>query len=158
VPSKAPPTAAPSATEPVPERSAPAPRGAAKSAAAKPAPPASAAAPATEEARRERARAEVKKLVAEKSRASSGRAASSAPQTYARTPDADVGDFPDVTLNSVRWHPDAERRVAEVDLPQVGPLEIHEGDIVSGVLVVRIDPGAIELQVGSAHRRVTIGP
>jgi hypothetical protein len=24
--------------------------------------------------------------------------------------------------------------------------------------VVRIDPGAIELQVGSAHRRVTIGP
>jgi hypothetical protein len=107
---------------------------------------------------RERAREEVKKLVAEKSRAGTGRAASGAPQTYARMPDADDGDFPDVTLNSVRWHPDAERRVAQVDLPQVGPLEIHEGDIVSGVLVVRIDPGAIELQVGSAHRRVTIGP
>ncbi len=100
----------------------------------------------------------MKKLVAEKTRKDSAPASPSAAPKAARTPDADGSDFPEIEVRSVRWHPDAERRVAWVDLPQVGPLEIHEGDIVSGVLVLRIDPGAVELQLGSAQRRVTLGP
>jgi hypothetical protein len=30
--------------------------------------------------------------------------------------------------------------------------DAHEGDIVSGVLVYRIDPGAVELRIGSTSR------
>jgi hypothetical protein len=111
-------------------------------------------------AERARAREEVKKLVAEKARASEKRAAPAPSPTAkpARTPAADDGDFPEIVVQSVRWHPDAERREARLDLPQVGPIDIHEGDIVSGMLVVRIDPGAVELQLGSARRRLTLGP
>jgi hypothetical protein len=110
------------------------------------------------ERERERARSEVQKLVLEKSRGDSKPASPSPTPKAARTPEADGGDFPEVRVQSVRWHPDSERRVARIDLPQVGPIDIREGDIVSGVLVVRIDPGAIELQLGSARRRVALGP
>jgi hypothetical protein len=159
-PPVAPPTAAPPQA-PAAGSAAPTPPEAARRRAAS-APPRGAA-PAPAEGERERTRAELRRLVEEKSRAQA-EAEPLVPDSkldyaepdYADEPDP--RDFPNVRVTTVRWHPDAERRVAWIDLPQVGPLEIHEGDIVSGVLVVRIDPGAVELAVGSEHRRVALGP
>lgn len=161
------PPPATAAMQPPPPAPAPTPAAPAQNAPVQP-PPATPAptrvtqAPATtapESAEREEARERVKKLVLEKSRAEQQAVAPTpTPATTARTPEADDGDFPAVRVHSVRWHPDKERRVARIDLAEVGPVDIHEGDIVSGLLVVRIDPGAVELQLGSAKRRVALGP
>lgn len=66
--------------------------------------------------------------------------------------------FPDVAVVSIRWHPIPERRVASLRFERLNVPEAHEGDIVSGVRVHRIDPGAVELRVGSAKRTVSPGP
>jgi hypothetical protein len=48
--------------------------------------------------------------------------------------------------------------VAIVKLSDGAQAELHEGDIVSGAMVRRIDPAAIELTVGSVRRRLTLMP
>ena len=65
--------------------------------------------------------------------------------------------FPDLALESVRWHPEPERRAARILLDQTRPLDAREGDIVAGVAIHRIDPGAVELRLGNARRRIKIG-
>lgn len=60
--------------------------------------------------------------------------------------------FPPVRVESIRWHPLSERRVASLRFEQQNVSDAHEGDIVAGVLVYRIDPGAVELRVGSTSR------
>ena len=84
-------------------------------------------------------------------------AAQPSPERSAGTADLPSA-FPDVRVESIRWHPVAERRVASLHFEQQDVPEAHEGDIVSGVLVYRIDPGAVELRVGSAQRVVSPGP
>ena len=66
--------------------------------------------------------------------------------------------FPEVRVDSIRWHPIAERRVASLRFERQNAPEAREGDIVAGVLVYRIDPGSVELRVGSAQRTVSPGP
>jgi hypothetical protein len=66
--------------------------------------------------------------------------------------------FPDVRVESIRWHPVAERRVARLHFEQQDAPEAREGDIVAGVLVYRINPGSVELRIGSAQRTVSPGP
>ncbi len=66
--------------------------------------------------------------------------------------------FPEVRVESIRWHPTPERRVASLQFERQSAPEAREGDIVAGVLVYRIDPGAVELRVGSAQRTVAPGP
>jgi hypothetical protein len=66
--------------------------------------------------------------------------------------------FPEVRVESIRWYPAADRRVASLRFEQQDVPEAHEGDIVAGVLVYRIDPGSVELRVGSAQRTVSPGP
>jgi hypothetical protein len=66
--------------------------------------------------------------------------------------------FPDVRVESIRWHPVAARRVAGLHFEQQDVPEAREGDIVAGVLVYRINPGSVELRVGSAQRTVSPGP
>jgi hypothetical protein len=65
--------------------------------------------------------------------------------------------FPTVFVDSIRWHPIPERRVASLRFEQQNAPEAHEGDIVAGVLVYRIDPGAVELRIGDAQRVVRPG-
>jgi hypothetical protein len=60
--------------------------------------------------------------------------------------------FPPVRVESIRWHPLSERRVASLRFEQQNVSDAHEGDIVAGVLVYRIDPGAVELRIGSTSR------
>ena len=65
--------------------------------------------------------------------------------------------FPSVLVESIRWHPIPERRVASLRFEQQNVPEAHEGDIVAGVLVYRIDPGAVELRIGESQRIVRPG-
>jgi hypothetical protein len=65
--------------------------------------------------------------------------------------------FPTVSVERIRWHPIPERRVASLRFEQQNAPEAHEGDIVAGVLVYRIDPGAVELRIGDAQRIVRPG-
>ncbi len=118
----------------------------------------------------ERAKREAAPLVAEQTRprapaksapraeeAPPPRAAPAAEQAPAST--APHGDeIPEIVLRSVRWHPLAARRVVSLELPQIGPLELHEGDIAGGVLLLSIEPGGIEVQVGSARKRISLHP
>ena len=76
----------------------------------------------------------------------------------ADVPAATRSAFPDVRVESIRWHPVAERRVASLRFELQDAPEAREGDIVAGVLVYRIDPGSVELRVGSAQRTVLPGP
>ena len=66
--------------------------------------------------------------------------------------------FPAVRVESIRWHPIPERRVASLHFEQQDAPEAREGDIVAGVLIYRIDPGAVELRIGSAQRVVSPEP
>jgi hypothetical protein len=67
-------------------------------------------------------------------------------------------DFPALELSSVRWHPDPSRRMASMVVDGVRRVSVREGDIVQGAMVHRIDPGAIELRVGTARERLQLGP
>ncbi len=76
----------------------------------------------------------------------------------AAAPEPRSNAFPEVRVESIRWHPSAERRVASLQFEQQDVPEAHEGDIVAGVLIYRIDPGSVELRIGSAQRTVSPGP
>ena len=69
------------------------------------------------------------------------------------TPDA-ADPFPPVRVTSIRWHPLSARRLVNLRFEQQNVNDAHEGDVVGGVLVYRIDPGAVELRVGSTSRVV----
>jgi hypothetical protein len=66
--------------------------------------------------------------------------------------------FPELSLESVRWHPDPSRCVATLRVDEISGFRVQEGDVVQGALIYRIDPGAVELQVGSARRRLHVTP
>ena len=85
-----------------------------------------------------------------------------APRTVTRAPDraeqpsdsvAAAGGFPVVRVESIRWHPVPERRMVSLRFEQENVNDVHEGETVAGgVLVYRIDPGSVELRVGSTSR------
>lgn len=66
--------------------------------------------------------------------------------------------FPEVRIDRVRWHPEAERRLVWLEIDRAGPFEAREGDILAGAMIRRIDPGAVEIQIGSLRRRVPVEP
>lgn len=65
--------------------------------------------------------------------------------------------FPELTVEVVRWHPDPDRRRARILLDGTRPVEARQGDIVAGVAIDRIDPGGVELRMGSSRKHVQIG-
>jgi hypothetical protein len=86
------------------------------------------------------------------------------PPARTREPDLEIASkhdwhvsFPDLTLESVRWHPNAARREARLLIEQSRTVDAQEGDIVVGVSVHRIDPGAVELRMGGQRRRIVVG-
>lgn len=66
--------------------------------------------------------------------------------------------FPDLSVETVQWHPDPERREARILLGATRPVDAREGDIIAGVSVHRIDPGAVEMRIGKLSRLFPIGP
>jgi hypothetical protein len=67
-----------------------------------------------------------------------------------------TGGFPDLSVHQVRWHPDPARREALILLDEMRPFDAREGDIISGVVVHRIDPGSVEFRRGDTG--FVIGP
>lgn len=88
----------------------------------------------------------------ERTRAPSVPAAEPRPTVVGPTPP------PPIRVGHIRWHPDPERREVSLELEDVRIPNAREGDIVSGVLVRRIDPDSVEIQIGSARRRVPLAP
>ena len=66
--------------------------------------------------------------------------------------------FPGVVVDSVRWHPDAGRRIVTLAVGRTGQLDAREGDVIAGVLVYRIDPGSVELRMRSQRKTVLLRP
>jgi hypothetical protein len=65
--------------------------------------------------------------------------------------------FPDLRLEAVRWHPDSSRREARLLVDSTRSVAAREGDVIVGVAVHRIDPGAVELRLGETVRLIRIG-
>lgn len=55
------------------------------------------------------------------------------------------------------WHPIAERRVAVVKLPGGGTQSVHEGELVAGALVKRIEPSGVVFEHAGRELRRKIG-
>lgn len=66
-------------------------------------------------------------------------------------------EFPEVRVVQIRWHPDATRREAQLRVADHPELVAHEGDIVAGLLVSRIDPDAVELRLGTETKISLLG-
>jgi len=67
---------------------------------------------------------------------------------------------PEVTVKKTTWHPNPERRVAEVEVEgRKGALELHEGDAVGTLVISEIQPsGVVFLHGGERlHRKVGTG-
>lgn len=72
-------------------------------------------------------------------------------------PDLFTARFPDLRLEAVRWHPDSARREVRLLIDSMRSVSAQEGDVISGVAVYRIDPGAVELHLGDTVRLIRIG-
>lgn len=72
--------------------------------------------------------------------------------------DAGAFRFPEFRLESVRWHPDVARREARLLVDGALVVDTRQGDVVAGVEIERIDPGAVQLRLGTAMRRIRLGP
>ena len=68
-----------------------------------------------------------------------------------------VARFPDLRVQAVRWHPDSARREVQLLVDATRVVAAREGDIIIGVAVHRIDPGAVELRVGETSRLLRVG-
>lgn len=66
--------------------------------------------------------------------------------------------FPEIVVESIRWHPVPARRVAKLSLRRRTVPDLREGDIVAGVRVHRIDPAKIEFRIGDSRKIVRLGP
>ena len=65
--------------------------------------------------------------------------------------------LPELSIERVSWHPKAERRSARIRLDGTRPIEAREGDIIAGVAIERIDPGAVEVRMGDALWLIQLG-
>ncbi|MDJ0846903.1 MAG: hypothetical protein QNK04_00840 [Myxococcota bacterium] len=65
---------------------------------------------------------------------------------------------PSVRVRETRWHPDAARRMAVVELDSDGSVrEVHEGDPVGALLVTKIEPSAVVFDHDGLELRRRIG-
>ncbi len=65
--------------------------------------------------------------------------------------------FPEMRVESVRWHPDPNLRRAVVLVDGVRSEEISEGDLFEGLLIDRIDPGSVQFTLGNESTTVKLG-
>ncbi len=100
--------------------------------------------------------AEPARSPAEQPPAEAPRAAAKAPpdRTVEPVPSA---PFPAIRVERTSWHPVAERRVALIDVPHQGAQSVHEGELVAGVLVKRIEPSAVVFEHAGRVVRRKIG-
>ena len=65
--------------------------------------------------------------------------------------------LPELSVERVSWHPVPERRSARIRLDGTRPIDAREGDIIAGVAIERIDPGAVEVRMGDALWLIQLG-
>ena len=58
---------------------------------------------------------------------------------------------------NLRWHPSAERRLVRIRIDDSGPYDLHEGDVIAGVLIYRIHPASVEVREGNQTKMLTLG-
>jgi hypothetical protein len=80
------------------------------------------------------------------------------PAPSARPAPPSTEDLPDLKVVRLRWHPDARRRTAvlELDLRQVD--DAREGDILAGVRIEEIQADAIVVRTGEGLHRIPLAP
>jgi hypothetical protein len=78
-----------------------------------------------------------------------------APRASSARPPAPA--FPALRVEQTTWHPLAERRVAVIEVPGSGAQSVHEGDLVAGALVERIEPSAVVFEHAGREVRRKVG-
>ena len=65
---------------------------------------------------------------------------------------------PEVTVRKTYWHPNPERRVAEVEVEgHKGALELHEGDAVGTLVISEIQPSGVVFLHGGERLQRKVG-
>jgi hypothetical protein len=67
-------------------------------------------------------------------------------------------DLPEIAVTQLRWHPEARRRSASLQLEMRSVEDAREGDIVEGVVIEEILPDAIVVRAGDALHRIALQP
>ena len=80
-----------------------------------------------------------------------------APAPRAASPRPAAAPFPALRVERTTWHPLAERRVALVEVPGTGEQSVHEGDLVAGAVVKRIEPSGVVFEHAGREVRRKIG-
>jgi hypothetical protein len=82
-----------------------------------------------------------------------------APLPRQREPDfAVVTPPPEITVLRTSWHPRPERRLARVRLAgSSAPVEVHEGDALSTLVVKTIEPSGVVFLHGGRELRRGVG-
>jgi len=65
--------------------------------------------------------------------------------------------FPEVRVESVTWHPDRSRRRTTISIDGVRSEDLREGDLMDGLFIDRIEPGSVDVRVGTDLKRVSLG-
>jgi hypothetical protein len=61
-------------------------------------------------------------------------------------------------VTRLRWHPEASRRTAVLQLDTREIEDAREGDIIAGIEIEEIRPDAIVIRVGSSLERIPLNP
>jgi hypothetical protein len=68
------------------------------------------------------------------------------------------GAPPEIHVLRTSWHPHPERRVARVRLGGASaPVEVHEGDAISTLIVKAIEPSGVVFLHGGRELRRSVG-
>jgi hypothetical protein len=79
------------------------------------------------------------------------------PTPRAESPRPPAASFPALRVERTTWHPLAERRVAVVLVPGAEAQSVHEGDVVAGARVKRIEPSGVVFEHAGREVRRKIG-
>jgi hypothetical protein len=72
-------------------------------------------------------------------------------------PEAPV-ELPDIRVTQLRWHPEARRRSASLQLAMRQIEDAREGDVVEGLVLEEILPDAVVMRAGKALHRIALQP
>jgi hypothetical protein len=67
-------------------------------------------------------------------------------------------DLPQIRVTQLRWHPEARRRSASLQLAMRQIDDAREGDVVEGLVLQEILPDAVVIRAGKALHRIALQP
>ena len=70
---------------------------------------------------------------------------------------SDPVGFPEIRVESVTWHPDRSRRRTTLSIDGVRSQDLREGDLMDGLFIDRIEPGSVDVRIGTDLKRVSLG-